>query len=396
MQLPETLNLWAVTAPGLEELARNELLLLGLAVTGSEPGGVSFQADIEGLTQALLQLRTVSRLTLRVAEFQARTFAELERHCCRIDWTPWLHPGAAIHLAITSRKSRLYHQDAVAERVLRTVAASVPGVHGVQGGAEADNLDQDPTLLPGVQRVFIRIWRDRVTISVDATGTLLHRRGWRQYSGKAPLRETLAAAMLMGAGWTGSLPLTDPFAGSGTLVIEAALLARRLAPGVARHFAMELWPGVDPALLSRARIRAREQELPGVEIPLLGYDRDVGAVKGAWENAERAGVAADLRFSRATIAMLPDDAGSGWLITNPPHGVRVGRGGNLRDLYATLGERFRQGRPGWDLAVLSADPRLTAQLRIPMEDIWQTVNGGIRVSLRAARGQAVVREASPG
>lgn len=386
MPLPAPLACFAATAIGLESLAMGELTALGVAVGTPEPGGVPFTTDAAGLANVLLQLRTVSRVTVRLAEFTAKGFAELERHAARVDWSAMVPKGGAVHFRVSSKKSRLYHQDGIAERLEKSVLARVPGVRAVRAPSAAEALEADVTQLPGVQRIVVRVHRDHVTLSADASGGLLHRRGWRQAVGKAPLRETLAAAMLLGIGWDGSLPLHDPFGGSGTIAIEAALLARRMAPGRGRRFAAEAWPALPPSVFAMARERAASEERPAAAVVISACDRDDGAVRAMQENAERAGVAADLTISRATIAMTPPDEGAGWIVTNPPYGARIGDGHDLRDLYATLGQVLREARPGWRLAILSADPRLTGQLGLALTPVWRSENGGLAVELLMGGG----------
>jgi putative N6-adenine-specific DNA methylase len=251
----------------------------------------------------------------------------------------------------------------------------------VRAASSAEALEADVAVLPKVQRFVVRVFRDEVTISADASGALLHRRGWRQEVAKAPLRESLAGAMLLGARWDGSVPLHDPFCGSGTIAIEAAQLARQMAPGRARRFAAECWPSVGVAPLAAAREAFRALELPRAAVPISGSDRDAGAVTAARANAERAGVADDVEFVQATVSALEPRDGSGLLITNPPYGVRVGERDALRNLYASLGTVARDRRPGWQFAMLSAAPILEAQLRMTLREVWRTTNGGIPVRL---------------
>jgi len=387
--LPDRLNCWAVTAPGVELLAIEELARLGLATGASEPGGVEFTATAAELAAALLWLRTVNRVTVRLAEFRATSFAELEKQAKRVAWADVVAPGGAVHFRVTSKKSKLYHQDGIAERLERSVLAVMPGVTAIRAPSVAEELEQDVTALPDVQRVIVRVFRDQFTLSADAAGALLYLRGWRQAVAKAPLRETLAATLLAASGWAeGDLPrgpLVDPFCGSGTIAIEAALLARRMAPGRRRRFAAEMWPGlagntdVRSAIWSTARADAAAGELPSSPVLISGHDRDAGAITAALSNAERAGVADDVEFSRQSLSELAAANGEGWLVTNPPYGARIGERTALRDLYATLGRVLKERRPEWHLTMLSADRMLDAQLRLPLRDTLRTTNGGIPV-----------------
>ena len=371
--LPPVLDCWAVTHPGVEPITAGELGRLGLSPGASEPGGVAFAAAPADLARANIHLRTAGRVLVRLAEFKAVSFADLERHGGRVPWSACVGQSGVMRFRVTPRKSRLYHQDAIAERLARAVAAAVPGVRIASGGAE----DAEP----GEQLFVVRLFRDRCTVSADSSGQLLHRRGYRLAASKAPLRETLAAAMLLAVGWDGSRPLVDPLCGSGTIPIEAALIARNIAPGAGRGFASEAWPALSGVDWQRLRDAARSAVRPAT-VPIAGSDRDAGAVAAAIHNAERAGVAGDVRFERRALsAAAPPDAVSGWIVTNPPYGARVGDRRALRDLYARLGQVVRGPFGGWDVALLVAAPELTGQLALPLEERFVTSNGGIRVRL---------------
>jgi putative N6-adenine-specific DNA methylase len=365
------LECFAVAAPGLESLVAAELRALGelqsVAVGQAEPGGVSFRADRAGLYAANLHLRIASRVLVRIGAFHASAFHELERHAARLPWREFVASGSPVAFRVTSRKSRLYHQDAIAQRLLAAA-----------GGATPTTSEED-----AAQKFIVRLFRDECTVSADASGELLHRRGYRLATAKAPLRETLAAAMLVGAGWDGSAPLVDPMCGSGTIPIEAALLARRIPPGLARCFAFMRWPGFDESLWARLVRQARERVLPRAPVPILGSDRDAGAVAASVANAERAGVVEDVEWCRAAISAMTPPPGRGWIVTNPPYGVRVGR--DLRDLYAQLGNVARRCCPGWEVAFLAAQPELERQTGLEQAVRFTTENGGIRVRLVQGR-----------
>ncbi|MCA9736632.1 MAG: THUMP domain-containing protein [Gemmatimonadota bacterium] len=360
---------FAVTAPGLAPLAARELSDLGLGGGRVSAEGVELTTDLAGLCRANLGLRTVSRVLVRVARFPAAHFNELEKAAAAVDWGRWIAPGRPVRLRVTSAKSRLYHQRAVAERLLRVLGAPA---------ASSDAPDEETPLL------VVRIVRDRCTLSLDSSGALLHRRGYRLDSAKAPLRETLAAALVLALEWEGERPLLDPFCGSGTIAIEAALRARRLAPGRGRGFAFEAWPGFRPDVLANERERAAAAERP-LDVPILASDRDRGAVAAAHANAERAGVSADLRIERRPVSDLQPPASPGLLLANPPYGVRVRGGRDLRDLYDRLGQVLRGGCAGWDVGLLSGDVALTRRVGIPLETRLQTSNGGLAVTLLAGR-----------
>src|SRR6476661_4693763 len=258
---------FAVAAPGLEPLVADELRALQemhpMVLEAPEPGGVGFRTDRAGLYAANLHLRIASRVLVRIGAFHASAFRQLERHAARVPWDEFVGDGQPVEFRVTSRKSRLYHQEAVAERLQVALVSRASGAASDQGGHPP-------------QEFVVRLFRDQCTISADASGGLLHRRGYRLETAKAPLRETLAAAMLAGAGWTARAPLLDPLCGSGTIPIEAAMLARRIPPGIARRFAFQCWPGFDEPAWTGVLDSARTRILPASPVRLLGSDRDAG------------------------------------------------------------------------------------------------------------------------
>ncbi|HSK21230.1 MAG TPA: hypothetical protein VK912_18895 [Longimicrobiales bacterium] len=432
-------DLFAVTAHGLAGLCAAELGQIG--VTGrTETGGVSWRGPAASMYQANLHIRTASRVIARVGEFRARGFAELERHAAKLPWQDFLRPGATVVLRVTCRKSKLYHEGAVAERIARVLSdkagVTVLGTNADDDDADADATDAvatdpaatdadatdtaatdaaamkaathaaatDPAaavISSSAQLIIVRFMRDVCTISMDSSGTLLHQRGYRQALAKAPLRETIAAALLLASGWRGDSPLIDPLCGSGTIPIEAALLARRIAPGIAnadlspRAFAFENWPGFDRALFDDLVRSARGRVRPA-NAAIVAADRDAGAISAARSNAERAGVAGDIDFMRAPLEDLTAVAGTGHVVTNPPYGVRVGDRRQLRSLYATLGRVAGTRLPGWTVTLLAADDGLAAATGLPLAEVLATRNGGIPVRLlttAADAGHAVRRGA---
>lgn len=373
---PTTYDTLVVTAPGLEQITQNELAALGVQPSADlEPGAIPIRAALQTLYTLNLNLRSASRITVLAASFRARTFAELERHAKAVSWEEWLPEAAHVRVRVTCRKSRLYHSDAVAERVAGAIAGRT--------NAHIDIGQDDESSAGASQLVLVRLLRDECSIRIDTSGAHLHRRGYRQAVGKAPLRETLAAAMLLGAQWEPAAPLIDPFCGSGTIAIEAALLALNIAPGKQRTFAFMGWPNFKRSMWSAVLDRARAQERTTLPSTILASDRDAGAIDAARANAERAGVLNHLDIRCQPVSALAPPSSRGWLVTNPPYGVRVGERDRLRDLYATLGRLARDRLSGWHIALLSAHPALDAQLALPLEERFRTSNGGLNVRLVA-------------
>ena len=378
---PASLDCFAAVAPGLDTLALAESHALGLD-SRAEEGGIAWSGDIRSVLLANLGLRIASRVLVRLDSFDARSFAELERHARRIPWTRIVRTGEAVRFRVTCKKSRLYHSDAVAQRLADAVMHVVPGVR-----AEGSSVGEDEPLDHERSALFVvRVVRDRCTVSADASGELLHRRGYRQATAKAPLRETLAAALLAASEWDGSSPLVDPLCGSGTIPIEGALMARRIAPGARRTFAAERWPGVSAVVGESVRGELRARELASPPGAIIGSDRDAGAIEAARSNAERARVGGDVELAIHSISAMHIPAGApGWIVTNPPYGIRVGESDRVRDLWAQLGRVLHERAPGWRVAILSPDPALERQLRIPLRSVATTSNGGIPVRIVTGR-----------
>jgi putative N6-adenine-specific DNA methylase len=224
-------------------------------------------------------------------------------------------------------------------------------------------------------------------VSADTSGALLHRRGWRLATAKAPLRETLAAALIASSGWPGDVPLVDPMGGAGTIAIEAALRARGLVPGLARDFACEHWPGADRALMARLREEAAARTRPALSAPIVCADRDAGAIEATEGNATRAGVRADLTVLHQPLSAMDLAAlgPRGWVVTNPPWGLRTGDPATLRALWGRLGALIRAAGPGWSLAAVVPDPQYARELRLPLETLLRTSAGGRPVSFVRSR-----------
>lgn len=380
-------SFFAVSAPGLEVFTTLEMRRLGLlpaatsgepAATwpGAEPGGVAFEGTRKTLYRANLNLRSANRVLVRLGTFYAASFSELHQTASRLPWERYLGPGQSVAVRVTCHKSKLYHSDAVAERIVKAISDKLGKISPLR--KPADDEAENP-----VQLIVVRLVRDQCTVSIDSSGELLHRRGYRQAVAKAPLRETLAAGMLLASGWDMRSPLLDPFCGSGTIAIEAALMAQGLAPGRNRRFAFMNWPGFDAQIWKS--ILAESVPTPRVAPIIQASDRDEGAVRMARENAHRAGVADAIQFTCQAVSAIQPPTGPGWVVTNPPYGLRVSEGNDLRNLYAQLGNVLRALCPSWQVALLCNDPALLGQTRIKLDTSLGLINGGVNV--RLARGK---------
>jgi putative N6-adenine-specific DNA methylase len=365
-------SFFAVSAPGLEPYTTQELRQLGFESAVPEPGGVLFKGELAALYRANLHLRTSSRILARLGNFfYATTFPQLRQRLALLPWERFLVPRQPVSLRISCHKSKLYHSDAVARTVVAALAERL--------GSPSPILKNEVESHETSQLVVIRLADDKCTVSVDSSGALLHKRGYRQAVGKAPLRETLAAAILMASAWDKAFPLLDPFCGSGTIPIEAALMALEIPPGVKRRFAFMDWPGYDDTLWQSilGSFHKRAGNLP----PILASDRDAGVMKSARANAERAGVAEVIEFKCQAVSSIQPPAIHGWVVTNPPYGLRLTENNDLRNLYAQLGNVLLQKCPGWSMSVLCSHLALLGQMHIKLDTTLAFVNGGIRVRL---------------
>lgn len=375
-----TLDLFAICAPGLEHVVAGELASLGLAPETGTPGGVSFHGGDDAMWRANLWLRAASRVVARVGSFRARALGELERRARALPWDRFLAAGCSVAIRVTAHKSRLYHTTAIADRIASAIAERVSGASTPASTAERDADDA-----PGDSHalVIVRVAHDTCLVSADSSGELLHRRGYRMRTAKAPMRETLAAAMVLAGQWDARSPLVDPFCGSGTIPIEAALIARRLPPGARRRFAFESWPGFSPARWRRVVETALESALPASQASILASDRDAGAIAAARDNAERAGVTGDIAFTQQPIASVTLPDASGWIVTNPPYGVRVSDRAGARDACAQLGRLLRAQGHDWRTVVMLADRSLGRVIGRELHSLFRTSNGGIPVDVAA-------------
>ena len=280
-------------------------------------------------------------------------------------------------MRVTCHKSRLYHSGGVAERVLEAIAdrlGQTPPVRESNGDEEGSP----------PQLVIVRLRENRCAISIDSSGALLHRRGYRLATGRAPLRETLAAGILLASGWDVSSPLLDPFCGAGTIAIEAALLGRKIPPGLRRHFAFMDWPNFDARMWEG--LVAEGQAIPGIRrLEIIASDRDEGAIQAAKVNAERACMAEDIEFCCRPISAIDPPKHPGWVVANPPYGVRLGSNRDLRKLYAQFGKVLRAKCPGWQVAILCNSADLLRATGLKFDPGIQTRNGGLKVKLVKGR-----------
>lgn len=359
--MAEIQSLFLAAQPGLEDALAEEARAAEFHAPRTLPGGVEIAGDFPEMMRANLVLSGAGRVLARIASFRAFHLAQLDKRARKLAWTDWLPPGTPIRVEATCRKSRIYHDRAAAQRIAKAAVAA---------GAV---LSQDEDAI----RIIARIDDDLVTISLDSSGSPLHRRGIKSFVGKAPLRETMAALFLRQAGYDGREPLVDPMCGSGTILLEAASIAANLPPGRARSFAFTRLAPFDAAAWT-----ALQDTRPAPQGPphLFGFDRDQGAIRGAEANADRAGVAHLCRFTCQPLSALePPVPGPGLVLTNPPYGARIGNKKLLYGLYGALGEGLRSRFSGWRVGLVTSEPALAKATGLAVTPGPRIAHGGLTV-----------------
>jgi len=280
-------ELFAVITPGLETVTSLELARLGIGPFQVETGGIRFEGGLDEIYKCNLHLRTVTRLLIRFGRFHAAAFSELRKKAGRLDWETYINPDLPVQIRSTSHQSRLYHSDAISERVQGAIGDRL-GIPAKVGSIS--ETDDSPK-----QLILVRLVNNICTISLDTSGDPLYKRGYRLETAKAPLRESHAAAMLLASGWDLTQPLIDPFCGSGTIPIEAALMAGGIASGLTRRFSFMKWPGFDFSkwnqLLEQSKVL-----ITNSSTVILGSDRDQGAITTSISNSQRAGISDQIQF----------------------------------------------------------------------------------------------------
>ncbi|HVG63518.1 MAG TPA: RNA methyltransferase [Hyalangium sp.] len=370
--VPQKEHLFAVAPPGLEPALDTEAAALGFAPRSVE-GGVELEGPAGLHQEANLRLRTASRVLLRLGRFRAPDVGTLTKELAKLDLSRVWDGKETPKLSVASHGSRV-PGNAVPAAAARAWRLSNIGRAGALE-------EEDPKGLT----VLIRLEGLECTVSVDTSGEPLHRRGYRQEIGRAPLRETLAAGILELAGYNGTEPLVDPMCGSGTFLIEGAWRSMRRAPGLERSFAFERFPGFHKAAWEERRARALSEALPSPRGSLHGFDINAGALGTARRNARRAGLTLALE-RRDVKTLVAPVAGPGLIVANPPYGKRVGESGELPALYRALGATLRRAFQGWRVALLVPDDEiLIGQLGLENAKINLRVrNGGLRCRIITA------------
>lgn len=331
------MNRYELIAPchfGLEAVLKREIYDIGYDVTQVEDGRVTFEGDEEAVCRANIFLRTAERILLKTGSFHAETYDELFEAVKAIPWEDYLPENAKFWVTkASSVKSKLYSPSDIQSIVKKAM------VERMKQKYQVDWFPEDGAAYP--VRVFLM--KNQVTIGLDTSGDHLHKRGYRTMAGKAPLSETLAAALILLTPWKRDRILVDPFCGSGTFPIEAAMIAANMAPGMGRHFQAEKWSGlIRSSLWREIREEAESMVDTDIETDIQGYDIDGDIIKVARDNARRAGVDHLIHFQQRAVADLHHPKKYGFVITNPPYGERLEDKKNLPGLYREMGEAFKR------------------------------------------------------
>jgi 23S rRNA G2445 N2-methylase RlmL len=337
------LDLIATSTFGLESVVARELSALGYESRVVRPGWLGFRGSESAVARANLWLRASDRILLDLAAFAATDFEVLFEQTRDVPWEEFLPADARIPVRGRSVKSQLASVPACQSIVKKAIVERLKSAHGLSVLAESG---------PAFP-VEVALRSDEARLVLDTSGAGLHKRGYRIDSGAAPLKETLAAGLVLLSRWNADRPFLDPFCGTGTIAIEAALIGRNRAPGLGRRFACESWPFLSGEAWTHARQEARDLERPSVAAGIEAFDRDESVLRLARRSAERASVAREIRFERRDFSEVSSERGNGVLVTNPPYGERSGEAGETRTLYQEMPGIFRR-LPTWSFFVLTA------------------------------------------
>ena len=337
-------KLIATCAAGIESIVGNELKHLGYKVN-VENGRVRFDGDVADIAKTNLWLRTADRIKIVVGEFTAKTFEELFQGVESLNWEDFLPLDAEFPVAGKSQKSTLHNVPSVQAITKKAIVTKMSTVYH-----RRTKLPETGALYP----IEVAINKDKVLITLDTTGSSLFKRGYRVNKGGAPLKENMAAALVLLARWYPEMPFVDPVCGSGTIPIEAALIGCNIAPGLKRNFAFENWDWVDKDIVKQAREQAQAAIKKDVDLDISGYDIDGSMIEIAKENAVQAGVQDIVNFKQMAVKDFKTDKINGVIVANPPYGERLSDKEHVHQLYQQMGKLY-QPLTSWSKYILTSD-----------------------------------------
>ena len=364
---------FATVARGLEPIAAQELERLGATDVRPDFTGVYFVGDSPLLYRVNLWARTIFRVLVTLREFPCPDGERLYQEVQKINWEQYIQPHNTLAVNATGGNRQLNHTHFTALQVKNAIVDQQRHQFGQRSSIDIHNPDL---------QINVHIYQDRCTLSLDSSGTSLHRRGYRPAMGLAPLKETLAAALLHMAEWEPTLPFLDPLCGSGTLPLEASLKALNIAPGLFRQqFAFEKWRDFDKELWEQLLEEAENSKLPNLKALIAGSDRNPDILKQARLNAEQCRVADKVTFTQTELSHLEAPADCGVIICNPPYGERLGEAKELGDFYKLLGDVFKQRFKGWTAFVLTGNKELAKRVGLKPSRRIPVYNGSIACTL---------------
>ncbi len=361
----------AVTSNGLTDVLADEVASLGFKVIEKNRSGVTFESNWEGCYRANLELRTATRILKPVLDFPAYNGDDLYHNLQKHDFTKYIRVNQTLAVDAAVRDSSLRDQRFVAMKAKDAIVDQFREKFGSRPDVDTSRPDL---------RVMVRVVKSQVNVAIDTSGEALSYRGYRTQSGEAPLREHLAAGLLALSGWQEDVALIDPMCGSGTILIEAAMRARKIAPGSHRkRFAFQNFLAFQPEVWDRVVTETLSHELAGATLHLYGFDRSSKMVQIAQNNAVRAGVDAEIRFATSAVDVLtaPADCEPGVLIVNPPYGERMGVTEELKDVYRDLAFSLKRNFKNWTCWILSGNETLTGALKLKARRRMPVFNGNI-------------------
>ena len=376
-------TLIATAAAGLEAVVGRELRDLGYDCQ-VENGKVRFSGDLTAIIESNLWLRAADRIKIIVGQFPASTFEELFQGVYRLDWENYLPLGCKFPISKAKCvKSKLHNEPSVQAISKKAVVKKLQKHFHRPEGVPLQELGAE-------FRIEVSILKDQATVMIDTTGSSLFKRGYRVEKGGAPIKENMAAAILLLSNWYPDKPLIDPTCGSGTFCIEAAMMARKIAPGLKRQFAFEEWNWVDKELVAAARHRAKEKIDWDLKLDISGSDIDARLVDIAKKNAQAAGVAADIQFKQMRLQDLKTDKTNGVIISNPPYGERLLDDEAIASLYRDMGQTFAPLET-WSKFILTSDEQFEVRYGQQADKKRKLYNGTLKVDLYQFFGKRVKR-----
>ncbi len=360
------LRLYATAAFGVESVVAREIKHLGYGETYTDNGKIYFNGDLEAICRANLWLRAAARVYILMGEFTALTFDQLFEAVKALPWEEWLPKDAEFPVTGGCVKSTLMSVSDCQSIIKKAIVERLKSVYKLQVFPETGPR----------YHIDFNILKDKVTIAIDTSGDGLHKRGYRSLGYAAPIKETLASAMLMISRWSPGRPLIDPFCGSGTIPIEAALMAMNKAPGLDREFDCQEWPNIPKEIWYRALTEARDLIKPVNEILIQGYDINSEAISMANYHARQAGVADAIHFQVRDVREISSRSKYGFIVTNPPYGQRIGEKKKNNRLYQDMGQAFKK-LDTWSFYIINADQEFEKYFGRKADKNRKLYNGGL-------------------